>query len=83
VVSCYCKLFMSCIDAGCCYVAWSVCLSVCLSVSLCQSVRVLVTTVSPVKPAEPIEMSFGDRLAWAQGVMYYMGYISAPPDEYD
>ena len=40
-------------------VAWSVCLSVGL----------YVTIVSPAKTAEPIEMTFGCRLGWAQGTM--------------
>jgi len=33
---------------------------------------VLVTRVSPAKTAEPIEMPFGHRLAWAQGTVYLM-----------
>ena len=36
-------------------------------------VCVLVKTVSPAETAEPIEMQFGCRLAWAQGTVCYMG----------
>jgi len=42
-------------------VVWSVCL--CL----------LVTTVSPTKLAEPVEVSFGVRTPWDQGTTYLMG----------
>jgi len=41
-------------------VAWSVCLSVCL----------LVTFVSPAKTVERIKMQFGGWLTWAQGTVY-------------
>jgi len=54
-------------------VAWSVCVSVC----------VLVTTVSPAKTAEPIEMQLGEEHAWDQGTIRYIGRTSAPPGEYD
>jgi len=40
--------------------------AICLSMGFC----VLVTTVSHTKMADPIEMQFGWRLAWAQGTVY-------------
>ena len=34
-----------------------------------RAISQLITTVSPTKTDEPIEMPLGDRLAWAQGTM--------------
>jgi len=59
---------MHCIDAA--YVARSVvCLCVCL----------LDTSVSPVKKAEAIEITFRSWLAWAQGIV--LDRVEIPPWE--
>ena len=47
------------------------------------SVCVLATTVSPAKSAEPIEMPTWVSTQVGPGTMYSVGYLLAPPSEYD